>query len=175
MNPAWMMRTGRLAMRPVTGTDLPDLIRLKGDPRAFAAMLGGVRSPFQTAEELAQEMALWGRRGFGMWTLRELASDGFVGIAGLMERTDGRGVALRFALVPARHGQGFAAEAAGAVLRFGQERAGLRRVVAVARADNLGSRNVLGAIGMRETEYFDRHGEPMVMYSSESDYPGWPA
>ncbi len=156
-------------MQPVTGLDLPDLIRLKGDPRSFAAMLGGVRSAFRTAEELADEMALWGRRGFGMWTLRELKDDSFVGIAGLMERADGRGVALRFALMPTRHGQGYASEAAGAVLRFGHERAGLTRIVAVARADNLGSRNVLGAIGMREAELFDRHGEPMIMYLSQLD------
>ena len=166
MNPAWEMRTGRLAMRPVTGGDLADLVRLKGDPRAFAVMLGGVRSPFQTAEELAAEMSLWGRRGFGMWTLRDLANHGFAGIAGLMEREDGRGVALRFALAPERHGHGYASEAAAAVLRFAHDRAGLARVVAVARASNLGSRNVLGAIGMREVERFERDGEAMVMFAS---------
>ncbi len=154
-------------MRPVTGMDLADLVRLKGDPRSFATMLGGVRSAFRTSEELAEEMALWGRCGFGMWSLHELVDNRFAGVAGLMERADGRGVALRFALVPDRHGRGLASEAAGAVLRFAHERVGLSRVVAVARADNLGSRNVLGAIGMREAERFDRHGEPMIMYVSE--------
>ncbi len=158
-------------MRPVTGMDLADLVRLKGDPRSFAKMLGGVRSAFQTAEELAEEMALWGRCGFGMWSLHELADDRFAGVAGLMERADGRGVALRFALVADRHGHGFASEAAGAALRFAHERAGLTRVVAVARADNLGSRNVLGAVGMREAEWFDRHGEPMIIYVSEPVTP----
>lgn len=166
VNPAWEMRTGRLAMRPVTGSDLHDLVRLKGDPRAFAVMLGGVRSAFQTAEELAGEMSLWGRRGFGMWTLRDLVDGGFAGIAGLMERVDGRGVALRFALAPERHGLGYATEAAGAALRFAHERAGLARVVAVARVSNLGSRNVLGAVGMREVEWFERDAEPMLMYAS---------
>ena len=112
-------------------------------------------------------MSLWGRRGFGMWSLRDLADDSFAGIAGLMERADGRGVALRFALALDRHGHGFASEAAGAVLRFAHERAGLARVVAVARADNLGSRNVLGAVGMREVEWFDRRGDAMIMYASE--------
>jgi len=167
VNPAWEIHTGRLLMRPVTGGDLADLVRLKGDPRAFAVMLGGVRSAFQVAEELAAEMSLWGRRGFGMWTLRDLADNGFAGIVGLMEREDGRGVALRFALAPERHGHGYATEAAGAALRFAHERAGLTRVVGVARVANLGSRNVLGAIGMREVERFEREAEAMVMYASQ--------
>ncbi len=154
-------------MRPVTGLDLADLVRLKADPRAFAIMLGGVRSALRTAEELAVEMALWGRRGFGMWALHAAWDGRFVGTAGLMERTDGRGVALRFALVPHEHGHGYATEAAAASLRYAHERAHLPRVVAVARADNIGSRNVLGAIGMREAERFVRDGWEMVMCVSE--------
>ena len=62
----------------------------------------------------------------------------------------------------------YASEAAAAVLRFAHERAGLARVVAVARLANIGSRTVLGAIGMREVEHFVRDGEEMVMFASEA-------
>ncbi len=50
------MTTARLRMTPVGYRDLPDLTALKGDPRAYALMLGGVRSRVQAAEELAQEI-----------------------------------------------------------------------------------------------------------------------
>lgn len=161
-----VIQTGRLILRPVGGGDLADLTVLKGDPRAFALMLGGVRTPVRAAEELAEDIAFWGRRGFGMWSIRLPSSGLFVGLTGLMERADGRGVALRFALMPGLTGLGYASEAAGAALRFGHREAGLERVVAVARETNIGSRQVLGSIGMRQAGEFERDGYRMVLFES---------
>jgi RimJ/RimL family protein N-acetyltransferase len=166
MSPFWIVRTARLVLTPVGGADLPDLIRLKADPRVFAIMLGGVRSAARTADELAEEVACWGANGWGIWTARTPETAEFVGITGFMPRPDGRGVALRFALWPEAQGQGLAREAAGAALRYAHERAGLARVVAVARASNFASRNVLGGIGMTEAEQFEQGGHPMVLYES---------
>jgi RimJ/RimL family protein N-acetyltransferase len=166
MSPAWSMRTGRLLLTPVAPADLPDLARLKADPRVFAVMLGGVRNRVQAAEELAADIALWAARGYGIWTIRDAATGAFQGLTGLMEREDGRGTALRFALWPEARGRGLAREAAGAALMFGHERAGLARIVAVAREDNIASRTVLGGIGMVERESFVRDGVPMVLYDS---------
>ncbi|MBU6497922.1 MAG: GNAT family N-acetyltransferase [Rhodospirillales bacterium] len=151
-------------MRPVGWEDLADLVALKGDPRVFAVMLGGVRTPVQVAEELAAEIAFWGARGFGMWAVR--GAEGFLGYVGLHERADGRGIALRFAFVAGAQGRGYASEAGGAALRFGHDRGGLARIVAVARASNVASRQVLGAIGMTESAAFDRDGERMLEYHS---------
>ena len=92
-----------------------------------------------------------------------------MGIAGLQDRADGRGVALRFALRPEEQGNGFAAEAASAALRFGHERCELRRIIAVAREDNIGSRQVLGAIGMIECDRFVRDGVPLIVFESVSN------
>ncbi len=166
MSPAWTIRTGRLVLTPVNWTDLPDLLAIKSDPAVFAIMLGGVRSPLQVAEELAQDIAFWAARGCGMWAIRDAGVGAFTGITGFMQRPDGRGVALRFALWPAARGRGLAREAAGAALQFGHEQAGLSRVVAVAREDNIASRTVLGGIGMLERETFVQQGYRMLLYES---------
>jgi RimJ/RimL family protein N-acetyltransferase len=166
MSPFWTVRTARLVLRPVGGADLPDLIALKADARVFAVMLGGVRDAARTVAELAEEVACWGANGWGIWTVRARDNDRFVGITGFMNRADGRGVALRFALWPEAQGHGLAREAAGAALRYGHEQAGLARIVAVARAGNFASRTVLGGIGMIETEQFERDGQAMVLYES---------
>jgi RimJ/RimL family protein N-acetyltransferase len=166
MNPTWSVQTGRLLLQPVWGGDLPELQALKADPRVFAVMLGGVRSPAQTVEELADDIVFWGRHGFGMWTVRERGDGKFLGLVGILERHDGRGMALRFALTPDGQGRGFGAEAAFGALRFGHERAGLSRIVAVAREDNFASRTVLGAIGMRPYDSFNRGGTRMLVYES---------
>lgn len=164
MNPAWVLRTARLVLTPVGGSDLADLRAIKADPAVFAVMLAGVRDAVQTADDLARDVIAWGQYGFGIWAVREGAR--FVGITGLEHRPDGRGVALRFALWPEAQGQGLAREAAFAALRFGHERAALERIVAVARESNFGSRMVLGGIGMREVGGFEQRGYAMVLYES---------
>jgi RimJ/RimL family protein N-acetyltransferase len=153
-----------MVLRPVSWADLPDLVALKADPLVFAIMLGGVRTPQRVQEELAEDVAFWGSHGTGMWSAREAGQ--FVGIVGVMQRPDGRGLALRFALYPAVRGRGLAREAAAAALRFAHEAARIPRIVAVAREDNFASRMVLGSIGMRETEEFQRDGHRMLVYES---------
>ncbi len=166
MNPAWHIRTARLNLAPVGWRDLSDLVAIKGDPGVYAVMLGGVRSFARVAEELASDIADWGALGYGLWAVCDIDARVFRGLTALQARPDGRGVALRFAFWPDGQGRGLAREAAGAALRFGHDRAGLRRIVAVARDENIASRMVLGSIGMIEAERFTQAGHAMVLYES---------
>jgi RimJ/RimL family protein N-acetyltransferase len=102
--------TPRLSLRPVGPEHLPDLVRLKADERVFGWMLHGTRTPERTAEELEDDAEFWLVRGYGTWSVFERETGAFLGIAGLMERPDGRGVALRFALWPECRGRGYARE-----------------------------------------------------------------
>lgn len=167
MNPAFVLRIAQAVMAPVCPADLADLQALKADPLVFATMLGGVRGPAQAAAELAADLGFWAARGVGMWAVRDAGSAAFLGIAGLMDRPDGLGLALRFAFWPEARGRGLARAAAGAALRFAHERAGIARVVAVAREENVASRTVLGAIGMVQCGAFIRDGYRMLIYASE--------
>ena len=157
--------TARLSLLPPGPEHLPELIRLKADGRVFGLMLHGVRTPDRTREELEDDIEFWRVRGYGTWSVFERATGDFLGIAGLMERPDGRGVALRFALWPECRGRGYAREAASAALEFGL-RAGLRRIIAVAWVENLASRLVLQDIGMTECDAFDHRGRRMLVYES---------
>jgi RimJ/RimL family protein N-acetyltransferase len=160
-----MLTTARLSLLPPGREHLPELIRLKADERVFGFMLHGVRTPQRTREELEDDIEFWLVRGYGTWSVFERAGGDFLGICGLMERPDGRGVALRFALWPECRGQGYAREAAVATLEFGH-RAGLRRIIAVARESNQASRAVLTDIGMREAGEFLHQGHRMLLFES---------
>ncbi len=159
------LHTGRLVLAPFGWQDAADLCAFKADPRIWAIMLGGVRTPAQTMADLAEEIAFWGAHGVGMWTVRDLEGT-LVGVTGLHERPDARGIALRFAFDPAVRGHGLAREAAAAALRDGHDRGGLVRIVAVTREENFGSRKVLGGIGMVEAGSFTQHGHAMLLYES---------
>ncbi len=171
VNPFWCVGTGRLLLRPVCFADLDALAALKADPRAFGLLLGGVRDREQTARELTGDILFWGRHGVGMWTIREQATGILLGTTGIMERPDGRGMALRFALDPGCRGKGYAREAAAAVLRFAHQQGRLARVVAVARETNVASREVLAAIGMIHRESFMQRGWRMLLFESRAAGP----
>lgn len=160
------VRTPRLTLRPVAPEHLADLIALKGDEASFGLMLHGVRTPERAAEELRDDIEFWKVRGYGTWAVHLTETGQFLGIVGLMERPDGRGVALRFALWPQTRGKGYAREAARAALDFGHRSAGLPRIIAVARETNLASRGVLGDLGLRECGRFDHQGHAMMVFES---------
>ncbi|MFT8244711.1 GNAT family N-acetyltransferase [Roseomonas sp. BN140053] len=157
--------TARLSLRPPSRDHLPELIRLKGDEQAFGLMLHGVRTPERTREELEDDIEFWLVRGYGTWSVFERETGNFLGLAGLMERPDGRGVALRFALWPECRGKGYAREAARAALEFGHT-AGLPRIIAVARDSNAASRAVLTDLGMTPCGEFTYQGHRMLTFES---------
>jgi RimJ/RimL family protein N-acetyltransferase len=165
VSPGFGITTARLSLRPVAREHLDDLARLKADPRVFSFMLHGVRSPERTREELEDDIEFWLVRGYGTWSVFERDTGEFLGVCGFMERPDGRGVALRFALWPECRGKGYAREAAAAALEFGR-RAGLRRIIAVARETNTASRAVLSDIGMREAGEFRNQGHRMLLFEA---------
>ena len=162
---ARIVTTGRLMMIPPGKENLPDLIRLKADEGAFGLMLHGTRTPDRAAEELEDDIDFWEVRGYGTWCVFERESGTFLGICGLMERPDGRGVALRYALWPQSRGRGYAREAARAAIAFGHA-AGLDRIIAVARFTNHASRGVLEDIGMRPCGDFRHKGHHMLVFES---------
>lgn len=165
--PARLVRTERLTLVPPGKENLPELIRLKSDARVFELMLHGTRSEARVREELEDDIDFWAVRGYGTWCVFHTESGEFLGIAGLMERPDGRGVAMRFALWPECRGKGYAREAAKAGLEFGH-RAGLARIIAVAWEGNQASRHVLRDIGMAECDAFDYRGRRMLVYESRA-------
>jgi RimJ/RimL family protein N-acetyltransferase len=162
-----LIKTARLTLRPISAADLPGLIALKANPLVFGQMLGGVRSPWQVVGELAEDVSAWARLNAGIFAVYE--GRYFQGITGVQERPDGRGLALRFAVWPEARGRGIAREAASAALRHAHDQAGIPRIIAVARADNFGSRMVLGSIGMTECDAFIREGHIMLVYESRGE------
>ncbi len=162
------MRTARLTLLPVGRENLPDLVRLKADPEAFGLMLHGTRTPERTREELEDDIDFWEVRGYGTWAVHRTEDGEFLGIAGLMERPDGRGVALRYALWPQVRGKGYAREAARAALEFGHA-AGLGRIIGIARESNTASCAVLGDIGMSAAGEFRHQGNRMLVFESRRE------
>ena len=94
-------------------------------------------------------LASYERFGFGLYVV-ELKEAGVpLGICGLLKRDTLTDVDVGFAFLPEFWSQGYAFESAAAVLNYGREELGLRRIVAITSPDNDASMRLLEKIGLR--------------------------
>jgi RimJ/RimL family protein N-acetyltransferase len=93
--------------------------------------------------------AMYKRVGFGLYMVELKETGEAVGICGLIKREGLKDVDLGFAFLPRFWRNGYAFESATAVMRYGTEVLGLRRVVAILSPDNDRSGRLLEKLGFR--------------------------
>jgi [ribosomal protein S5]-alanine N-acetyltransferase len=149
---ARILETPRLAIDELDDSDAPFILRLLNEPSFIDNIADrGVRTLDQALGWLRDgPMASYARHGFGLWRIG-LGSDGTaIGICGLIKRDALTDVDIGYALLPEYCGQGYALEAAAAVLAHGRDRFGLRRIVAIVSQGNTRSTRLLQKIGFAD-------------------------
>ena len=143
--------TARLAIRCFAPDDAPFIVELLNDPD-WLRHIGdrGVR-PLAAARRYLHDgpLAMQAQEGFALWAVQRRDDSRLLGMCGLLRRAGLDDVDVGYAFLPAARGQGYAREAAAAVLAHGFQALGLRRIVAITSPDNDASARVLEAIGMR--------------------------
>jgi len=149
-----VLETERLRLRWLTPDDAPFIIELLNDP-SFIRYIGDkqVRTHDDArAYVLNGPAKSYETYGFGL-NLVELKSEGMpIGICGLLKRDTLPEPDIGFAFLPAYWNQGYALEAAAAVMQHGRETLGVKVVLAITTPDNEASGKLLSKIGFR----FDR-------------------
>jgi RimJ/RimL family protein N-acetyltransferase len=142
--------TERLVVRPYEADDLKQLHAVLYSDVDAMRLLGGPRDLAGTRFALERSMAQQEHSGFSFWPVIERESGLLVVEAGLFPLSpDGPDVALGYAFGSPWWGRGYATEAARAVVGEAFGDLGLRRLVAITREANRGSRHVLEKLGFR--------------------------
>lgn len=85
-----------------------------------------------------------------VWAIEEKSTQDFIGYIGLFPIQSHSVIEIAYALGEPHWGRGYATEAAREVLRYGFRVAALNKVIGLAYAENIASRNVLSRIGLKE-------------------------
>ena len=152
-----VLATARLRLRELADTadDAGFALALLNDPD-FLRHIGdkGVRTPEEARGYLRDgPLASYAAHGYGLWRVARADSDEAIGFCGLLKRDWLDSPDIGYAFMPAARGSGLAREAVEATLRVGEERFGLRRVLAIVSRDNGASIRLLEKVG------FARAGE----------------
>ncbi len=146
-----VLETRRLVLRRLTTDDAPFILELLNEP-SFLEFIGdkGVRTLDDARDYIRTgPLASYDEHGFGLYLV--LLKDGEVpiGMGGLLRRKGLQDVEVGYAIRPPHWRKGYALEAASALLHYGREAFGLRRIVAITSPDNVGSQALLGRLGLK--------------------------
>ena len=141
--------TERLVVRRFTLEDAPFIVTLLNSPN-WLQFLGdrNIHSVADARQYLINgPLASYEMHGFGLFqvSLKDLTP---IGMCGLIKRDGLEDVDVGFALLPEYTRQGYALEAAKAVMDYGYQQLRLPRIVAIVNPDNKGSISLLERLGL---------------------------
>ncbi|HEY7753105.1 MAG TPA: GNAT family N-acetyltransferase [Steroidobacteraceae bacterium] len=143
--------TARLALTELSDADAGFIRGLLNEP-SFLRYIGdrGVRT-VEDAVRYIQDgpVAMYARHGYGLLRVARKSDGAPIGICGVLKRDALPEPDLGFSLLPAYWSQGYAFEAADAVMRDARARLGLGRVLAITSPDNEPSIRLLGKLAFR--------------------------
>lgn len=155
-------KTTRLTIRELQLTDAAFALRLYNDA-SFLQHIGdkGVRTVEDAEKNLQQgAIASYAANGYGMWLVEDQQGQA-IGLCGLIKRDFLAETDLGYAYLPEFFGQGYAYEAATAVLAYATEHTALKTVVAIVSPANLPSQSLLKKLG------FEQDGQVQVPDKNE--------
>jgi RimJ/RimL family protein N-acetyltransferase len=154
---AWPVRTARLTIRPAAADDADAMFDIRSRPEVGewlpilptdrAAWAERFAEPDRLARTLVLELG-----GQPIGDLYLAVKDAW-GQAEVADQAKGCEAEIGWVIAPEHAGKGYATESAAALLRICFEDLGIRRVLALAFADNVGSRRIMEKLGLRLEEY----------------------
>jgi [ribosomal protein S5]-alanine N-acetyltransferase len=154
-----------LLAEPVTAAHWLDLRRMDEDEQ-FMALLGGVRDTAGTVAYLETNIKHWADHGFGMWMLRDAATQAVIGRA-ILRHLDVEGVdevEVGYGFMPEYWGHGLATEIAQACILIGFDQLRLPSLVAITTPANLASQRVMQKSGLAYEREIIHAGVPHVLF-----------
>lgn len=140
-------------------------------PEQVNRYLGGTK--MQNAEALSARMRFYlechETFGFGMCVMGSKDTGELIGTSGLQPLEDTGEIEVGYNLSERFWRQGFGYECAMGWLRFGFEKCGLTRIVAVAYPENIGSWKIMEKCGMKYEKTELHYGIDCVLYAISRD------
>ena len=168
-----LLETKRIVLRPFRLEDAEAAFAMNQDPRVTRFIPQESSATIEEVRQLIKQITLndYEKYGYGRLALVDKNDGHFMGFAGLKFLPDLQEVDLGYRLIHKAWGQGFATEAAQALVRYGFETLSLSRIIAMAFLDNTRSIRVMKKSGMRYWKAIQHAGHKVVVYQLTGPSP----
>ena len=144
-----ILETQRLILREITLDDTEALFKLHSDPSVQKYTGESVVKSIEEMEKAIENRIInYNKYGYGRWATILKSGKQFVGWAGLAYLPEFDEIDLGYRFLPEYWGLGIATEASKAILEYGFNQLGLKKIVAIAMKENKASIRVMEKVGM---------------------------
>ena len=157
------IRTERLILRDWRNEDFPALAEFWMDPVASAYIGGAVKTRGDAWRKMANMVGHWHFRGYGFWILQKRDDPAPLGYCGMWNPEEWPEMEVGWTVFPNVQRQGFAFEAATAVLRYAAA-LGFSAPISLIHKDNAASRGLAQKLGAQLEREFQFHGVPAQVF-----------
>lgn len=176
-----ILETERLILREIVKTDAEFILDLLNQP-SFIKYIGdrNVRTVEESKNFIeTRYRASYAQHGFGLYTVElKIPESKFqipeaqisnskaqIGMCGFVKRDTLPDADIGFAFLPQFEKKGYAFEAANAVMKYGKEVLGLKRVLAITTQDNESSGKLLAKLGFNYDGLIESGDETLKLFS----------
>ena len=167
-----LLETSRLYLRELVPEDAEMILRLDRDPDVMRYMPAVARARVSRvyAQKFVRDQVTYskGHPGLGIFPTILKTQDTWIGWATLKHLADTEEIEIGFRYLPAYWNQGYATEAAAALLKYGFEKMKLPRIVAVVHPDNAASMRVIEKIGLEYVRDDQHYGINVRFYARDA-------
>ncbi|MFU2028310.1 alanine acetyltransferase [Bacillus wiedmannii] len=161
-----VLETERLVLRWFDIKDAPFILELVNDP-AWIQFIGDKRiKNLDDAKKyiLNGPVDMYNKIGFGLYLVERKEDLTPLGMCGLIKRDSLEDVDIGFAFLEKFRSNGYGFESASAVIEYGVQKLGLKRIVAITTIDNINSGKLLEKIGFQFEEIISDSGENLKLF-----------
>jgi len=164
-----VVETERLALREFTADDADLVLRIVNEP-SFLRYIGdrGVRNLDDARKYIAEgPVAGYARQGHGLMRVDRKSDGVSLGMCGLLKREGLPEPDIGFSFFPEYWSQGYALEAASAVMRHARETLRIGQILAITTGDNASSMRLLEKLGFRFERMIALGNEELRLFASD--------
>ncbi|MEF7656420.1 GNAT family N-acetyltransferase [Bacillus sp. ZJS3] len=161
-----VLETERLVLRWFYLKDAPFILELVNDP-AWIQFIGDKRiKNLEDAKKyiLNGPVDMYNKMGFGLYLVERKEDFTPLGMCGLIKRDSLEDVDIGFAFLEKFRSKGYGFESASAVMEYGVQKLGLKRIVAITTIDNINSGKLLEKVGFQFEEIISDSGEDLKLF-----------
>ena len=163
---AMTLETERLILSTWQLSDWIALRPIATDVEVMRHITGGIPwSDERIQSFVASQVQLFSERGFCRWKLLVKPTEEMIGFCGVGFWRDDPDLEIGWWLARPYWGRGLATEAARVALRDAFERAGLDRIISIARPANTASTRIMEKLGFKLECEFEKEGVQLVRYA----------
>lgn len=164
MTQSYLFEADNFGLRPVTANDINYFLMMDADPDTMSFFPGGARTQQQIEDKVANYIASYNQKKYGVFLVFELSTGEFIGRAGF-DDVENDQIEVGYVILKKHWGRGFATRILKILLAWARENIQKDKIIAFTPVNHAASERVMQKAGMMFIKKGIMKGVDCVIYA----------